>query len=62
MESQDNIGVHSSSSPFDSGKDYGRLYANSLLESILERNNLNTAYKRVKSNKRSAGTDGMKNG
>ena len=35
-------------------------YASGLLEKILDRNNLNLAYKRVKSNKGSHGVDGMK--
>ena len=37
----------------------GNGYAGGLLESILDRNNMNLAYKRVKANKGSHGVDGM---
>lgn len=60
VELQDSMGAHSISTAFDGGKDDEKLYASSLLEKILERDNLNTAYKRVKSNKGSHGVDGMK--
>lgn len=60
MEIRDNMKAHSVSTAFDRRKDDGKLYANGLLEKILERNNLNIAYKRVKSNKGSHGVDRMK--
>lgn len=60
VELQDSMGVHSISTAFDRRKDDGKLYADNLLERILERENLNSAYKRVKSNKGSHGVDGMK--
>lgn len=59
-ELQDNMGAHSISSAFNGRKDDGKLYANNLLERILHRDNMNAAYKRVKSNKGSHGVDGMK--
>jgi group II intron reverse transcriptase/maturase len=60
VELQDNMGVHSISTAFERRKDDGKIYANNLLEKILDRNNLNSAFKRVKSNKGSHGVDGMK--
>lgn len=60
VELQDNMGAHSISAAFNRGKDDGKLYANNLLERILDRENMNAAYKRVKSNKGSHGVDGMK--
>lgn len=60
VELRDNMGAHSISSAFESGKDDGKQYANNLLEKILDRNNLNLAYKKVKSNRGSHGVDGMK--
>jgi group II intron reverse transcriptase/maturase len=54
------MGAHSVSAAFDRRKDDGKLYANDLLEKILKRDNLNIAYRRVKSNKGSHGADGMK--
>jgi len=60
VELQDNMRAHSISAAFEGRKDNGKLYANNLLESILHRDNMNAAYKRVKSNKGSHGVDGMK--
>jgi RNA-directed DNA polymerase len=60
VELQDNMGAHSISSAFENGKDDGKQYADNLLEKILDRNNLNLAYKKVVSNKGSHGVDGMK--
>lgn len=60
VELQDNMGAHSVSAAFKGRKDDGKLYANNLLERILDRDNMNYAYKRVKSNKGSHGVDGMK--
>jgi group II intron reverse transcriptase/maturase len=54
------MGAHSISTAFERRKDDGKLYANNLLERILHRDNMNAAYKRVKSNKGSHGVDGMK--
>ena len=60
VELQETMGVHSVSSAFKGGKDDGKLYANNLLEKILESENLRLAFKRVKSNKGSHGVDGMR--
>lgn len=57
---QDNMRAHSVSAAFERRKDDGKLYADNLLERILHRENMNNAYKRVKSNKGSHGVDGMK--
>lgn len=60
VELQDNMRAHSISAAFERRKDDGELYANNLLERMLGRDNMNAAYKRVKSNKGSHGVDGMK--
>lgn len=60
VELQETMGVHSISTAFEGGRDGGKLYADRLLEEILNANNLNVAFKRVKSNKGSHGVDGMK--
>ena len=60
MEFQETMGGHSISTAFKSGKDDGKFYPDRLLEEILDRNNLNLAFKRVKTNKGSHGVDGMK--
>lgn len=60
VELQDSMGAHSVSRALDRGKDDEKLYTNNLLEKILEKDNLNRAYKRVKANKGSHGVDGMK--
>lgn len=51
-------GVRSGFAASESGKDNGSKLTGGLLEKILERDNLNTAFKRVKSNKGSHGVDG----
>lgn len=60
VEPGDNAGVLSISSASERGRNMEGGYASGLLEEILDRNNLNLAYKRVKSNKGSHGVDGMK--
>jgi len=59
VEPERSMGVQSIS--FTSSKDQndGNEYAGSLLDKILDRDNMNKAYKRVKSNKGSHGIDGM---
>jgi hypothetical protein len=42
-----------------SGRDNGKECAGGLLEKILDRDNLNRAYKRVKANRGSHGVDGL---
>ena len=61
MELEDNVGVQSIS--FDVRKGTKRWKCNTpvdLLEKIIDRDNMNEAYKRVKTNKGSHGIDGMK--
>ena len=53
-------GALSVSAASKSGRNGGNEYSGNLLESILDRNNLNQAYKRVKANGGSHGVDGMK--
>jgi RNA-directed DNA polymerase len=60
VELQETMGVHSVSTASKSGKDDEKLYANNLLEKILDSENLRMAFRRVKSNKGSHGVDGMK--
>ena len=60
LELQDNMGVHSVSTAFDSGEGDGKLNTSNLLEIILGRNNMNSAFKRLEANKGSHGVDGMK--
>ncbi|MCR3761931.1 group II intron reverse transcriptase/maturase [Clostridium felsineum] len=60
VELKNSTRAHSISTAFDRRKDDGKLYDNNLLEKILDRQNMNFAYKRVKSNKGSHGVDGMK--
>jgi len=60
VEPQGNMGAHSISSAFETGKDDGKLYDSELLEKILDKDNLNLAFKRVKANKGSHGVDGIK--
>lgn len=54
-----NVGVRSIPSMSDKDGNGGNEYADGLLERILDRNNMNMAYKRVKGNKGSHGVDGM---
>ncbi|URZ03666.1 reverse transcriptase family protein [Clostridium felsineum] len=60
VELQNSMRVHSISTAFNERKDNGKLYETNLLERILYRQNMNLAYKRIKSNKGSHGVDGMK--
>jgi len=60
VELGNNVGVRSVSMASEKGRNNGNEYATGLLEKIVDRNNLNQAYKRVKSNKGSHGVDGMK--
>ena len=59
MELGSTVGARSISSTSEEGRNGGNEYASGLLEKILERDNLNLAYKRVKANKGSHGVDGM---
>ena len=54
-----NAGVRSTPSMSHTEGNGGNEYANGLLEKILDRHNMNRAYKRVKGNKGSHGVDGM---
>jgi RNA-directed DNA polymerase len=60
VELRGSKGEHSNPSAFEKGKDDESAYDDVLLEKILDRDNLNNAFKRVKSNKGSHGVDGMK--
>ena len=60
VEPQETMRVHSIFTASQIGEDDGKMYANSLLEKILESENLREAFKRVKANKGSHGVDGMK--
>lgn len=59
VELQGKLGVQSISMALDKRRNDDNKYASGLLEKIIERNNLNAAYKRVKANKGSHGVDGM---
>lgn len=59
MEFKGNMGVHSISSMSKEERNDVDEYGSDLLEQILSKDNMNNAYKRVKSNKGSHGTDGM---
>jgi len=59
VELRGNAGVRSTPSMSDTKGNGGSEYANGLLEEILDRHNINRAYKRVKENKGSHGVDGM---
>lgn len=60
VELEGKAGVRSISSTSEKDGNGGSEYARGMLEEILDRNNMNLAYKRVKSNKGSHGVDGMK--
>ena len=60
MELEEYVGAPSISLTLDKKQNAEIKYANGLLEKIIDRNNLNQAFKRVKSNKGSYGIDGMK--
>lgn len=59
VELKSSTGAHSISSMCQNKENDGNEYTGRLLEKILDRNNLNLAYKRVKENKGSHGVDGM---
>lgn len=59
VELGNNTGVQSISSISDKGRDDNNEYDRKLLEKILDPENMNLAYKRVKANKGSHGVDGM---
>lgn len=60
MELEEYVGVPSISLTLEKRQDAEIKYSNGLLEKIIDRNNLNQAFKRVKANKGSHGIDGMK--
>lgn len=60
MELEDNVGAPNISLTLEKERNAEIKYANGLLERIIDRNNLNQAFKRVKANKGSHGIDGMK--
>lgn len=59
VELESSTGAHSISSMCQNKENDGNEYTGRLLEKILDRNNLNLAYKRVKENKGSHGVDEM---
>ena len=59
VELRGNAGVRSILSTSEMDGNGGNGYVGGLLEGILDRNNMNLAYKRVKTNKGSHGVDGM---
>jgi len=59
VELRGNVGAQSISPMSEKRGNDGSEYTSNLLEKILDRNNMNLAYKRVKSNKGSHGVDGM---
>lgn len=59
VEPRDNAGAHSNPSASGSGQNDSERKAERLLEAIVSRENLNLAYKRVKTNGGSHGVDGM---
>lgn len=60
VELEEYVGAHSISLTLEKRQDAEIKYSNGLLEKIIDRNNLNQAFKRVKANKGSHGIDGMK--
>ena len=60
VELKGNAGVRSISSMSQNRENDGNEYAKRLLEKILDHNNMNRAYKKVKANKGSHGVDGMR--
>jgi group II intron reverse transcriptase/maturase len=59
VELEDNAGVFNISFMLEKEANDGNWYARGLLEKILDRDNMNRAYKRVKSNNGKHGIDGM---
>jgi len=60
VELEEYVGAPSISLTLEKKQNTENKYANGLLERIIDRNNLNQAFKKVKSNKGSHGIDGMK--
>lgn len=60
VELESRAGVRSISPMSTKEENGGKEYASGLLEAILDRDNMNLAYRRVKANKGSHGIDGMK--
>lgn len=60
VELEDHVGAPSISLTLEKRQDAEIKYSNGLLEKIINRNNLNQAFKRVKANKGSHGIDSMK--
>ena len=60
VELEGYVGAPSISLTLEKQQDAEIKYSNGLLERIIDRNNLNQEFKRVKSNKGSHGIDGMK--
>jgi RNA-directed DNA polymerase len=60
VELRGNVGEQSFDPVSTEGKDGNKVNTSNLLEKVLDRENLNSAYKRVKKNDGSHGVDGMK--
>jgi RNA-directed DNA polymerase len=60
VELEEYVGVPSISLTLKKQQNAESKYTNGLIERIIDRNNLNQAFKRVKANKGSYGIDGMK--
>lgn len=60
VELEEYVGAPSISLTLEKQQDAKNKYTNGLFERIIDRNNLNEAFKRVKANKGSHGVDGMK--
>ena len=60
VELESRAGARSISSTLEKEENGGNEYASGMLDEILDRDNMNLAYKRVKANKGSHGVDGMK--
>jgi len=60
VELEEYVGAPSISLTIEKQQDAENKYANGLFERIIDRNNLNEAFKKVKANKGSHGIDGMK--
>ena len=59
VEPEGMSGVHSVSAASENGRNGDSEYSSNLLDRIVDRENLNTAYKRVKANRGGHGVDGM---
>lgn len=60
MELEEHVGAPSISLTIEKQQSTENKYTNRLFERIIDRNNLNEAFKRVRANKGSHGVDGMK--